>query len=254
MPRSSKTRLQISSDLHSEFYGPQEWKNLLDQFKGEADILVLAGDIVPLRFLDQVRDVLGPFCEKYEHVIYVPGNHEFYGCDVIESTSLLGTLENELHNLVVLKNSEREVRGIKFYGGTMWFPDLPNNWKWKDQLNDFHLIRRFEPWVYEQNKAFHAGYNECVTADHVVVSHHLPSMGSTPERYRPFGIDSLNAFFVDFNTNPKLLAPTGTPKLWLHGHTHTACDYELWKTRVICNPFGYPYEIDDFPKEAIVEI
>lgn len=27
--------------------------------------------------------------------------------------------------------------------------------------------------------------------------------------------------------------------LWLHGHTHTAFDYKLGKTRVLCNPRGY---------------
>jgi Icc-related predicted phosphoesterase len=32
------------------------------------------------------------------------------------------------------------------------------------------------------------------------------------------------------------------PVLWIHGHTHERCDYELFGTRVVCNPRGYPGE------------
>jgi Icc-related predicted phosphoesterase len=32
------------------------------------------------------------------------------------------------------------------------------------------------------------------------------------------------------------------PALWIHGHTHEPCDYELFGTRVLCNPRGYPRE------------
>jgi Icc-related predicted phosphoesterase len=32
------------------------------------------------------------------------------------------------------------------------------------------------------------------------------------------------------------------PALWIHGHTHDPCDYKLFRTRVVCNPRGYPGE------------
>jgi hypothetical protein len=32
------------------------------------------------------------------------------------------------------------------------------------------------------------------------------------------------------------------PAGWIHGHTHDPCDYELFRTRVVCNPRGYPGE------------
>ena len=32
------------------------------------------------------------------------------------------------------------------------------------------------------------------------------------------------------------------PILWIHGHTHDPFDYELFATRVVCNPRGYPGE------------
>ena len=247
-------KIQIASDLHLEFLAPHKHERLMNSFTGDADVLVLAGDIVPLRHVDQIRDSLGPFCERYEHVVYVPGNHEFYKADTREALLILGAVENELSNLHVLKNNECEIKGQKFYGGTMWFQDLPGNGAFKDQLNDFHLIRGFEPWVYEQERQFRHGF-KCVKKDHIVVSHHLPTHVSIAERYkdRVPGAPSLNRFFLN-NMAAEIL--DRNPKLWIHGHTHEACDYEVYKTRVICNPRGYPGEgaVNKFNANLIVEV
>jgi hypothetical protein len=32
------------------------------------------------------------------------------------------------------------------------------------------------------------------------------------------------------------------PELWIHGHTHVPCDYELFDTHIVRNPGGYPGE------------
>ena len=44
--------------------------------------------------------------------------------------------------------------------------------------------------------------------------------------------------------------------LWIHGHTHESFDYEIGKTRVICNPRGYaPIEINkEFKPDFNVEV
>ena len=39
----------------------------------------------------------------------------------------------------------------------------------------------------------------------------------------------------------QVLADAGA-RLWLHGHTHSARDYVIGTTRVVCNPRGYPHE------------
>jgi len=46
------------------------------------------------------------------------------------------------------------------------------------------------------------------------------------------------------------------PDLWIHGHTHVACDYEIYGTRVMCNPRGYPSEssAEGFAPGLVVEI
>jgi hypothetical protein len=35
------------------------------------------------------------------------------------------------------------------------------------------------------------------------------------------------------------LIDVGRPALWLHGHVHHSLDYQLFDTRVVCNPRGY---------------
>jgi hypothetical protein len=48
--------------------------------------------------------------------------------------------------------------------------------------------------------------------------------------------------------------------LWIHGHTHTAFDYTVGNTRVVCNPRGYVHrrtgELENplFTWDRIVEI
>jgi hypothetical protein len=70
----------------------------------------------------------------------------------------------------------------------------------------------------------------------VVITHNLPSIRSIPERYRT---DLVSAAFA---SNLDDLVERSGALLWLHGHTHTACDYMIGRTRVLCNPRGYPQE------------
>ena len=60
-------KINFISDLHLEF-GPMEIE------LGGGDILVLAGDIDIKGRVDWINDIAG----RFNHVIYVLGNHEFY--------------------------------------------------------------------------------------------------------------------------------------------------------------------------------
>ena len=46
----------------------------------------------------------------------------------------------------------------------------------------------------------------------------------------------------------------GKAELWIHGHTHTAFDYHMHGTRVVCNPRGYPKETTGFAPGLVVEV
>ena len=70
-------KIQIASDLHLEHL---EWR--FQNYRGveptDADVLVLAGDIANgARALELFQDWPCP-------VIYVPGNHEYYGSSLVK--------------------------------------------------------------------------------------------------------------------------------------------------------------------------
>jgi hypothetical protein len=68
----------------------------------------------------------------------------------------------------------------------------------------------------------------------VVVTHHLPGWGSVAARFKE---DPASAGFA---TDLAALIEETQPALWIHGHTHDSFDYTIGRTRVLCNPAGYP--------------
>ena len=44
------------------------------------------------------------------------------------------------------------------------------------------------------------------------------------------------------------------PKYFFHGHTHSKIDYQLFNTKVICNPHGYPDENKIFDFNTFIEV
>ena len=82
----------------------------------------------------------------------------------------------------------------------------------------------------------------------VVVTHHLPASPSISRRYVN---DPLNPAFA---SGLEDIIERYRPDLWIHGHTHVPCDYEIFGTRVICNPRGYPGEPTGFSPALVVEV
>jgi Icc-related predicted phosphoesterase len=242
-------KINCASDLHFEFLPSREAEQEIVDKLADADVLVLAGDITMARFLDQARDTFRPFVEKFGNVVLVPGNHEYYRSEPSQVDGILAVLEQELFGLHVLKPGKVvTINGQRFMGGTLWFPDGPYNLMRSGMLNDFRYIKNFTPWVYEQNTLFRKHAEELVDPSMIVVSHHLPSMKSVAPKYMN---DPGNIFFV---SDEERLISWRQPKLWVHGHTHEACDYKIGETRVVCNPRGYPHEGKPFNYAKIVEV
>jgi len=235
-------RLQLISDLHTEFYHTplDPYPTALEfcrsiEIAPDVDFLVIAGDLViPARQdLNLLTGILNHFSRLAKHVIYVEGNHEFYYGEQLRTLFTLRSVMPK--NYTWLSNDAATLDGVHFYGGTMWFPDLDGlNWLFRDDFNDWELIENLRSWVYKENTAFTENAMKLVTRDTIVISHHLPHTNSARE-YR----DACNRFFVSDQTP---LITEKVPRLWLHGHTHTAYDFTLGDTRVVCNPYGYPRE------------
>jgi hypothetical protein len=185
-------------------------------------------------------------------VLYVPGNHEFYG-------GTIGDIVHELKSLCagthvhVLHDDEIVVGPVRFLGTTLWtdFRLFGEN-ETRDaaieearlRMRDFSRIctsagsgvftpadsarqfARHTQWLDRRLRARHRGPT-------VVISHHAPSCRSIHPR---FAGSLLNACFV---SDAEYIVERHRPQLWIHGHTHDSFDYVLHHTRVVCNPRGY---------------
>jgi hypothetical protein len=201
----------------------------------------MAGDIFELRHGDLAREIVGAVAAKFKYVVYVPGNHEFWGPGInpFHGWKRLKKIEREFPNFHALNNELLELDGQRFYGGTMWFPEPPERlvaMKFKKRWPDYFYVEKFEPWVYDSNRLFRENFQVVQPGD-VVVTHHMPSYQSVAPRYAG---DPSNHFYL---TPMEDLILAHQPAVWVHGHTHDNFDYRIGETRVVCNPFGYPHEM-----------
>jgi len=237
------------SDLHFE-HMPDYGRSLFESLDARgADALVLAGDVLSLKLPDLALEAFRKFVDAYGRVLYVPGNHEFYRTSPRWGAAVLQVIEAELPGFRVLEAGRAvELDGVRFLGGTMWFPPHRLDRVLRVALNDFAFIEGFTPWVWEQNRALTDFFERELRQGDVVVTHHLPSPRSSP----PFFRDTpLEIFFV---SDQESLIERRKPRAWLHGHTHRACSYRLGETEVRCNPKGYPRERSGGYAPMVVEV
>ncbi|HEY4316266.1 MAG TPA: metallophosphoesterase [Herbaspirillum sp.] len=213
----------------------------------QADVLILAGDIArPARAMEWARAAKIP-------TLYVAGNHEFYGSDLVTTHERLKELSGA-GNIHVLERAERHEKGVRFLGCTLWSDfrffkseeqRIEGLQRARNFTRDFSHIKvapdfdeTFSPalsrLLFAQSVAW---LEECFSRAHhgptVVVTHFAPSAKSIDPRFA----DSLiNACFVS-DLEDKILQ--WQPDLWVHGHLHSSFDYRVGKTRIVCNPRGY---------------
>jgi predicted phosphodiesterase len=274
-------KLLVLSDLHVEFapFEPDV------EATEAADVVVLAGDIH--------KGAQGMAWAKKtfpnQKIIYVAGNHEFYGQ---HWDKLLDRLRAQarVHGIHFLENEAVTIEGIRFLGATLWTDfelfgseNRPRTMVTaKHGMNDFQSIQA-EPFVNEGKRS---GYKRLkLTPFHtlqrhqeslawlkqelqngvpgmpertVVVSHHYPHPHSTHSRWMN---DDISAIYGSNLPEDILLGAN----LWIHGHTHHSCDYKLENSttsvRVVCNPRGYPvgwkkkdFENPNFNPGLLIEI
>ncbi|MDZ7769968.1 MAG: metallophosphoesterase [Woeseiaceae bacterium] len=232
-------KLNILSDLHTEFadFVPPDT---------DADAVILAGDIGV--GVDGVRWAARRY--PLRPVIYVPGNHEFYGHDIGMTAELEAAAPD---NITVLSDGVLVLDGVRFLGSTLWtdFKLQGEGEAWfareraRLSMADFVRIRqdgrRFRPKdsaiLHEASRTWLVSQlGQAFDGPTVVITHHLPASTSIAKRYAS---DPLSPAFA---SRLEGLIEKYQPALWIHGHTHDACNYELFRTRIVCNPRGYPGE------------
>ncbi len=225
------------------------------------DAVILAGDIDLGR--NGLEWILGYFGTV--PVVYVLGNHEFYGQTIPKLAHQLRD-EAEGTNVHLLENGRVDIGEVTFLGATLWTDFALNGdaviggLHAESGMNDFRKIRTLPG--YRRLRAsyvarLHARSVAWLRAELpglqgrklVVVTHHAPSRRSIPDCYQT---DPLNPAFA---SNAEELVASSGARLWVHGHIHRHADYMLADTRVLANPRGYPgEEVDGFDPNLVVEV
>lgn len=242
-------KLRIASDLHLEFFGDPvdvlERHFLPADERDQDSVLVLAGDISSN--IEQLGGFIERVARRFEHVIYVPGNHEYYRSDYNEWNLEAESALEDIPRLqaVIGRASSRQFRGLRFVCATLWGHggDTPDEaTAIGGYLNDFRLITaNGHPFTVPFMRGLHHFQREDirlqlvgeVTIPTVVVTHHMPSYTLSHPR---FGDVATGGFAGKCDD---LMHGEHAPALWIHGHTHDTIDRVIGKTRVVCNPAGY---------------
>ena len=175
-------------------------------------------------------------CSKWRNVLFTNGNHELYLSNRGQLNQICKDVKRKFPNFHRLDNSTVEIDGQRFIGATMWFRNRPDNFNYQNLLNDFNMIIGFKKWVYSENAKTLQYFADNMRSGDIVVTHHAPCELSVPDRYRG---EQLNRFYV---CDISELIFERKPKACLHGHQHIAVDYQLYDTRILSNPHGYPDE------------
>lgn len=263
-------KLHILSDLHFEF---RPWPKQHDVNAIDADVTILAGDIgVGLEGIQWAMTINRP-------VIYVMGNHEFYGQRPMTDlwrkarAKVAGTHVHVLENeSVVLEDPQRPGNRVRFLGATLWtdFCILGMDQqeacmeyvgRLMNDYNTIHVSRRgpviVEPGfttrhvgdrltpvtalaLHQNSRAFLEQGLQCQpVADKEAWSKTVVVTHHAPSA-RSLGVQQVTGP-LDAAYASHLDPLVAKASLWIHGHTHISANYTVGQGtgRVICNPRGY---------------
>lgn len=251
-------RIQVMSDLHTE-YAHFNYR----EPTGGTDVLVLAGDIgIGSRGLDWIMRAIPDRIP----VVYVLGNHEFWGQEyhsfVDEMRRLCRATGREIF---VLEQDAITIQGVTFLGSTLWTdfeflgtPDESMDHA-AENFTDFDVIdfneAQFTPRhaqsIHRETVAWLTSqFQSSGCFKRVVVTHHPPIAEAVEAKA------SSNRLTPCFASKRPDLVDMSRAALWICGHTHVFTDHQIGDTRVVSNPAGYPpfSVVEGFKDNLVIDI
>jgi len=248
------TKFCYMSDTHLEFGGR-------DFDLPDADVLLLAGDICLAYDLlesncgtlqgSNARKFFKDVSAKYKHVAWVPGNHEYYGSSIKETSDIVNQfiVSENLFNITFGQFGSITVKDVKIVFATLW-TDIKNKdplimSQGKQSMSDYCQIMievdgrnlQLHPSDVYDLHVKHREHikNEVVGHDKVIVmTHHAPNMLSS----KSDNITSLDYMYCCTDMDDIIL-DNPQIKVWVHGHLHTEMKYTIGETEIMSNCRGY---------------
>ena len=247
--------IQIVSDLHIE-YNNDAHIDPLNFITPSADVLIMAGDIGSLYKYDQLHSFIKDIVPHFKHVLYVPGNHEYYlppsryePKSMDELKQVLRNLEKSFDNLTVLDHNSVQIDDVCIAGATLW-SDL------KCELPRFVRIHHMSTSTYKLHFQSDVAYitdmvDYCCEnkLKLICVTHHVPTYQATGDKFKNDRYNSLKS------SNLSYLLHKDKVDTWICGHVHYNFDFVTEHgCRVVGNQSGKPKDnIQDFRKDFVIK-
>ncbi len=251
-------KIQYCSDLHLEFLKNTYFLHS-NKLVPKADILVLAGDILPFCKNTDTIQYFDFLSDNFKQTYWLPGNHEYYVSDVVRYHKYKA---NQIrHNVRVVKDEVVSINGVNLIFTTLWSKiSIQNELIVKSRVSDFSVIKidgdDFRP------KHFNQLHNESLefltnalernnNNKNIVITHHVPTLQNYYEEYKNSPINdafavNLDSFILNYQ-----------PEAWIYGHSHyNAPEFMIGKTHMLTNQLGYvdSNEHGSFRLDAVFEI
>jgi len=232
---------QYASDLHLEFSENRNYLSL-HPLQPVGDVMLLAGDIMPLAYLDEHTDFLNYLSDHFKTTYWLPGNHEYYYSEMSQRSGVLN--EKLRSNVFLVNNIAIQLENTDLIFSTLWSKISSKHEKrLEEAMNDFrhisyhqHLLKPQHINEFNQESVAFLQQELATNNQHkkVVITHHVPSFINAPDTYQ--GSILHEAMGVEL---AEMIETIG-PDYWIYGHIHrNNPDFKIGKTILITNQMGY---------------
>jgi len=223
--------IQIISDLHLDYNVNIPFNRF---FIPSADYLIIAGDLCSSSYYG-TNEFLAIYKDAFKKIIYIPGNHEYYGNTFEDSTFIF---KHEFDNVIYTNNHTIIIDDVRFICTTLW---SGADFMVTSMINDYRQIRCFDIVVENEAHKYSVDWlneelSKPFSGTTIIVSHHLPLYEVVSLRYKG---NKINSAFV---SNQSALFRNHKIDYWIHGHSHDSNITNFGDSKIIRNAFGYGKE------------